>query len=519
MSRKDSKRLTIEDRARIIERLENGGTVCKLADEYGVTPSAISQLKKNRENILLQKQILEQCGSSTKRKRYTGIESTAREKSLYTWMTQKRDVGDAITGPTLVKQALVFNQALQGSCSFKASAGFLHKFKKRYSLNATTMQRGKSSAGSVTRDEFSQWFPEFCREHGFGLDQVYRAGETELYWKMLPNCPSVKSTDYQASERRVPKDRVTVMVCSNVSGTHKIPLLVIGKSQMPRRFESIRYLSVECRRQKSGGITKDLTLDWYKTIFLPAIREKHEGQKIVLVLDNSPIYPKVEEFEVLSGDMCTVIVPLQNQPIQAMDRGVIGKMKKVYKRNLLRIALTSDTDHGAPDAIEMISMFDVCHSLAHSWDQVTQRDIRYGWGREFPPSEEHSESVDSDELSGRHILNLVRALPGCSEATDEDIEEWLNSDARDPEWEMVPPHEDVKEEKCDEEREVSEDEGVFGECEALKALNYVMGWYRTTQECTPIGMGVLGGMKEQLITTISSSKIEKINSSHNDMKK
>lgn len=509
MTSRKNKRLTIEDRVKIIERLERGEIAVTLADEYGVTSSAISQLKKKKENILMQKQTLEECGSSTKRKRYTGIESTPREQALFQWVSQKRDIGDVVTGPIVTEQALMFNQALQGSSDFKASAGFLHSFKKRHSLRALSVQGEKLSADNVASEEFAKAFPEFCRVNGYGLDRVYNADETGLYWKMMPNRTLVKPTERQAPGRKVLKDRVTLMVCTNASGTHKIPLLVIGKSQKPRCFKNVKKLPVEYRGQKSAWITRDLTLDWYENIFLPAVIEKHGAEhKFLLLLDNAPSHPSIKKFEKIS-DLCRVMYlpPNVTSLIQPMDQGIIEQLKKVYKRNLLRLILTPDTAEGVTQLLKKINMLDVLNFVAFLWDQVIEGTIRKCWKKLFPLEVTNPESANVDQLSGRHILNLVRALPNCSEATDQDAEEWLNTDAHDPGWKLLSPEEimdgeahdsEGEEEEENEETSVDAEDTVFSEREALKSVQYLMGWYQRTWECTPASMRVLENIREYL---------------------
>lgn len=404
-----------------------------------------------------QHQTLEACGSSTKRKRYTGIETTEREQLLFQWMSQKRDIGDVGTGPILSEQALILNQALEGSSDFKASTGFLHKFKKRHGLRALTVQGEKLSADTVASDEFVQRFSKFCGDNGYGLDRVYNADETGLYWKMLPNRTLVKPNEREAPGRKVPKDRVTVMVCTNASGTHKIPLLIIGKSQKPRCFKNIRKLPVEYRGQKSAWITKDLTLDWYKNIFLPAVIEKHgTDQKILLLLDNAPSHPSIKDFQEVS-DICTVMFlpPNVTSLIQPMDQGIIEQLKRVYKRNLLRLILTPDTSEGVTKLLKGITMLDVLNFVSFAWDQVQEDSIRKCWKKLFPLEGENPDSTVSHQLSGRHVLNLIRALPDCSEATEQDAEDWLNNDAQDPGWRLLSSDEllDGKVDESDEEVE------------------------------------------------------------------
>jgi hypothetical protein len=42
-----------------------------------------------------------------------------------------------------------------------------------------------------------------------------------------------------APGRKIAKDRITFMPCSNASGTHKFNLLVIGKAKNPRTFKNV----------------------------------------------------------------------------------------------------------------------------------------------------------------------------------------------------------------------------------------------------------------------------------------
>jgi hypothetical protein len=39
---------------------------------------------------------------------------------------------------------------------------------------------------------------------------------------------------------KLSKDRLTTMVCANMSGSDKLPILVIGKSKNPRCFKNVK---------------------------------------------------------------------------------------------------------------------------------------------------------------------------------------------------------------------------------------------------------------------------------------
>lgn len=136
----------------------------------------------------------------------------------------------------------------------------------------------------------------------------------------------------------------------------------------------------------------------------------------------------------------------------------------------------------------------------------------------FPVEEQHPESANSDQLSGRHVLNFVRALPDCSEATEQDAQHWLNSDSHDPGWQLLAQYElihgevdesadeeEEEAEKHDDERGSEDGEESLKERDALKSLQHVMDWYQTTWEWTPDSMRLFQYIWEYLVTDVLSA--------------
>ena len=76
---------------------------------------------------------------------------------------------------------------------------------------------------------------------GYSANQIFNCDETGLYFKMLPG-RTLASVHNQPEGTKKAKDRVTINVCANASGTIKLPLLLIGKAkthvvfaQLPRK--------------------------------------------------------------------------------------------------------------------------------------------------------------------------------------------------------------------------------------------------------------------------------------------
>ncbi|KAK9688090.1 Tc5 transposase DNA-binding domain [Popillia japonica] len=63
----------------------------------------------------------------------------AMEKALYTWFVQERARGTPLSGELISEKAKFFYQQLNLSGDFKASSGWLQKFKERYGIRQLTI--------------------------------------------------------------------------------------------------------------------------------------------------------------------------------------------------------------------------------------------------------------------------------------------------------------------------------------------------------------------------------------------
>lgn len=95
------------------------------------------------------------------KKRCTGVESSDLDQMLYEWYHQETNMGIRVTGPMLRKKALELNKILNGPESFKASTGFLNKFKERHDIilsvhREKNTDEEKDSAVQGTSDDLCQ---------------------------------------------------------------------------------------------------------------------------------------------------------------------------------------------------------------------------------------------------------------------------------------------------------------------------------------------------------------------------
>ena len=119
----------------------------------------------------------------------------------------------------------------------------------------------------------------------------------------LDSCQIVRS--YHVMSRG--KQRLTLMPYSNASGTHKLKLLVVGKSVKPHAFKNTNIaLSVIYKVQKRAWASHEVFLEWYKRDFVPSVKtfltKYHLPLKAVLLLDNAPSHSGEDELRIKTRD-------------------------------------------------------------------------------------------------------------------------------------------------------------------------------------------------------------------------
>lgn len=134
---------------------------------------------------------------------------------------------------------LEVNRLNNGPETFVASDGWLTKFKKRYGIRILSVCGESMSCNVELGNSFKNKFKNYIAENGFLAEQIYNCDETGLVYKSFPNKTNVTNFLKSAAGRKAMKERITIMSCVNATGTHKLDLMVIGKSKYPRCFKNM----------------------------------------------------------------------------------------------------------------------------------------------------------------------------------------------------------------------------------------------------------------------------------------
>ena len=210
---------------------------------------------------------------------------------------------------------------------------------------------------------------------------------------MMPDRSYVMVDDANMAGYKTAKERLTFLFGGNASGAMKGKPFVIGRSENPRCFKNIQKdgLPVTYRSNKKAWMTKELFTDWFYNEFCPEVERfcllKNISFKILLLLDNAPGHPKVEELP--HPNVKIHYLPANTTSIlQPMDMGVISTFKKLYLRNTFREALLA-TDPINPKRISLPEFwkgFNVLNCIEHAyraWDSISEHTMKSMWKNIF----------------------------------------------------------------------------------------------------------------------------------------
>ncbi|XP_067650869.1 tigger transposable element-derived protein 4-like [Haliotis asinina] len=280
-------------------------------------------LRQFKEAIISKLQSAE-YGSSRKRIRVSNFEDV--EKALFEWFKSVRSENIPLSCPILLAKADEFSVKL-GHTDFKANQSWLERFKKRRGI-CSAMTHGESS--SVDSKSVDDWLtsqlPMLLKN--YSPENIFNADETGLFYKLVPQRTLHLKGD-KCHGGKKSKERITVLTAANMSGTEKLKLLVMGKSEKPRCFKNVRSLPVDYRSNGKAWMASDLFTEWVNKLDQSMRRQ---NRKVLLLIDNCPAHPRVSN---LKNVTVAYLPPNTTSRIQPMDQGIIASLKSNYRKQMM----------------------------------------------------------------------------------------------------------------------------------------------------------------------------------------
>ncbi|KAH9104003.1 hypothetical protein LEN26_015144 [Aphanomyces euteiches] len=322
-----AKKRSLDDKTRmeILRIMEEDpkATFVSLASKFGVSDRTISKVKNDADKIR------ERYGLGNPKTRDSWKRTVSNikepfERKMYQWISELTSRKVELPPSLVMQRARVKALSMDSIRLRPPQAGFIASWDGgEIDENDPALVQALNSL----RHKISS----------YDLDLVYNMDETGLLYRVQPHysvlCPSEAN---DARGKKPSKDRVSLLVCTNATGTHKIPLLMVGKVKQPACFKGYAP-RIPYTHQRRAWCDQRVFQHWFYKVFIPSVRAL-TSQRVQLILDNAPghcqsiDHPSVE---------IAFMPPNITARYQPMDQGVIAALKKRYKfklyEELLRI--------------------------------------------------------------------------------------------------------------------------------------------------------------------------------------
>ena len=241
-----------------------------------------------------------------------------------------------------------------GEKSFPSSDGWIQQVLDRNQIQGLNL-RGEGS--ELSDEEYNKIIDDWKKNdlnpvlvrHNIPLSRVYNGDQTGLFFNKMPTHVYVRkenSKTVRGCKAMKSKDRITLMVCTAANGD-KIPLAIVGKSQVPQCLGKVRYKNetrfiferspIAYTSQTKAWFTQEITLAWVKEIFWPCHLQKHGDVIAILILDNCTAHNGLDDPQVckeygLPAKLIVIFLPPNvTSRAQPADMCIIACLKVGYR--------------------------------------------------------------------------------------------------------------------------------------------------------------------------------------------
>lgn len=299
---------------------------------------------------------------------------------------------------------------------------------------------------------------------GYKDEEIFNADETGLFFRITPD-KTMKFKGEKCVGGKLSKERLTVLVASNMTGSEKKKLLVIGKAKQPRCFKNVKSLPVDYESNSKAWMTsvlfEKLIRQWDNKIF----RQK---KKMLLLVDNCPAHPNLENLKAIK---LVFLPPNTTSVLQPMDQGVIKSLKTQFRK--LQIMKILEELKNTDSRPKKLNVLEAILLVSKAWDRVSQKTISncfaHAGFHSTTSAQEYTEEDDLPLIAWRTVplSEWVETLPVKDLTTKENwenfsiVDEDLETEGNLTETEILANLTNLAEDQ-DQENETNDDDDLDG---------------------------------------------------------
>lgn len=160
------------------------------------------------------------------------------------------------------------------------------------------------------------------------------------------------------------KERITVLLCTNMDGSEKKKIDIIGKSAKPRCFgKSSNNLPVNYYSNKNAWMDSEL---WLKVMKKFNEKLQKENRNILMFIDNCSAHPNTLK---LSNIKFVFLPPNTTSCIQPLDGGIIKAFKGYYRKLMVK-QLLAIVNSGKTIEPNSITLLIAIHMIRDAWNEI-----------------------------------------------------------------------------------------------------------------------------------------------------
>ena len=218
------KELSLQQKIDLIQ--ESGGLSSrKLAEKYGVGRTQVQTILKRKVELMTAS---EENGSSSRKRVCYRHDRDDIDELTWQWFQRVRGLNTPVSGPMIQQQALDYAKELNKP-DFKASNGWLQRFKDRHNIGSATLSGERASVDLGSVASWKERLPTITKD--FALADIYNMDETGLFFRALPD-KTLTARGADCAGGKKSKDRLTVAVCVNALGDFETPLVIASQMDL-----------------------------------------------------------------------------------------------------------------------------------------------------------------------------------------------------------------------------------------------------------------------------------------------
>ena len=266
----------------------------------------------------------------------------------------------------------------------------------------------------------------------FTEDDVYNMDETGLFWRKPPFGVS-PAQDLLTTKRE--NSRVCFMLCTNSTGSDRLPLWVIGHTHTPEalRRVNLKAMDIHWRYHRQAWLTQSIMQEWLLFFY------NHVGdRRVLLLLDSHPDHQAAVEATPPPPNVHVQLfpthtgTPIEQQPINS---GISQTIKHYYRRQWLAYIVACK---GSPqNPVYTMSLYHTISWINQSWRHDLANAIIYKAFRKSTLMDPQIEFITAPEWLDLRSLyetvtrnnpdgRTVTSLENFIHPVDEDFEDVLN---------------------------------------------------------------------------------------------